>query len=417
MSNDNELYKDLWNTPADYQAAFCEKCGAKMEYGCEFCTACGNYIETPAAVPPSAPVVPPATPVAAIPPMAAPVAPPASFPSHKKKSPLPLIISIVAGVLLACGIGFAVFFMMSRSNDGGNTGDNSYQISSDGRDPNSGDTQAPTPDNNPDNTNPSDASPSPPPTPLTPPPTPTPSPTPTYIENPNIVITTRYNPSTGAFNAQDEHAASVRAAGATPVLPADDRMLADILRTGDTTNAAAIAELYDGLILTGGGDISARFFNQSPHPASGTPDEVRDTAELALCRAFVDAGKPILGINRGMQLLNVAMGGDLIQDIPDLLGLPESTHSGNVTHTIQIERGSWLYDLFGSSVLTYSAHHQSIGILAPGFTIAAYTGPVIEAIENGNLLGIQFNPERLEGSGSYLVFSDFITRCSYVPAR
>ena len=406
-NNDNELYRDLWNTPADYQPVYCEKCGAKMEYGCEFCTACGHYIATPAGVA-----------AAAIPPIMA--TPNAAYPPPIKKSPLPLIISIVAGVLLIFGIGIAVFFMMSRSNDSGVPGDDGYQISSDGRGPSSGDTQAPTPDNNPDNTTPPQDSPTPQPTqPSTPQPTPppTPPPTPIYIENPKIIITTRYNPSTGVFNAQDEHAASVRAVGATPVLPADDRMLADILRTGDTTNAAAIAELYDGLILTGGGDISARFFNQSPHPASGTPDEIRDTAELALCRAFVDAGKPILGINRGMQLLNVAMGGDLIQDIPDILGLPESTHSGNVTHTIQIERGSWLYDLFGSSVLTYSAHHQSIGILAPGFTIAAYTGPVIEAIENGNLLGIQFNPERLEGTGSYLVFSDFITRCSYVPAR
>jgi len=348
----------------------------------------------------------------------------APYNQNIKKSPLPIILSIVAGVILACGIGVAVFFMMSRSN--GNyeqAGDGGYISSPDGRDIFTGDNQSPSPDNNGGDSPPQDTPKQDQPNQTLPPaPTNTPSspeetlPTPTYIENPNIVITTRYNPSTGAFNAQDEHAASVRSAGGTPILPGDDRMLAEILRTGDTTNADAIAQMYDGLILTGGGDISARFFNQTPHPASGTPDETRDLAELALCRAFVNAGKPILGINRGMQILNVAMGGDLIQDIPDLLGLPDDAHSGNNTHIITVERGTWLYDLFGASLLTYSAHHQCVGIIARDFKIAAYTGSVVEAIENGNFLGIQFNPERLEGNGSSLIFSDFIKRCSYVPA-
>jgi len=387
-------------------------------------------VTTAVAVPPAAAV----TTAVAVPPAAAVTtavaAPPPQPPLYQgtapatvtapKKSPLPLILSIVAGVILACGIGIAVFFMMTRSNNGSSdSADAGYLSSNDGRDIFTGDSPSPSPDNSipdppPPGTPKPDQNPTPQPTTA---PTPTPPPTPVYIENPQIIITTRYNPSTGAFNAQDEHAASVRSAGGIPVLPGDDRMLAEILRTGDTTNADAIADLYDGLILTGGGDISARFFNQTPHPASGTPDEIRDTAEIALCRAFINAGKPILGINRGMQVLNVTMGGDLYQDIPDLLGLPDSTHLGNNTHTISIERGTWLYDLFGSSLLTYSAHHQALNVIARGFTIAASAGVVVEAIENGNFLGIQFNPERLEGNGSSLIFTDFITRCSYPPVR
>ena len=237
------------------------------------------------------------------------------------------------------------------------------------------------------------------------------------IENPRIVITTRYNPSNREFNQQDAHARSVELAGGIAVQAGDDYMLADLLRTGDTSNVDAIAALYDGLILTGGGDISARFFGQTRHPASAAPDEIRDVAEIELCRAFVNAGKPVFGINRGMQVLNVALGGDLIQDIPDLLDIDSSVHSGNNIHNIDIFLYSWLHDLFEDSLRVSSSHHQAIGVVAPGFTVAAQHGPVIEAIENGNLLGIQFNPERLDDTASRLIFSDFIQRCSiyYIP--
>jgi putative glutamine amidotransferase len=147
------------------------------------------------------------------------------------------------------------------------------------------------------------------------------------------------------------------------------------------------------------------------------PDENLDIVELALTRAFVDAGKPVFGVNRGMQVINIAMGGDIIQDIPDLLGLPSNVHSGNNRHTIQIEPNTWLFDMFGSSLVTYSSHHQALGRVADGFTVVARVGPVIEAIERGNILGVQFNPARLAGDGGLLIYSDFITRCSYGPVR
>jgi len=189
-NNDNELYKDLL-TPADYQPVYCEKCGTKMEYGCEFCTACGNHLEYPVE----------AAPVAVNPTMAAPnaaygqpdaVPHAAEFtPPQKKKSPLPLILSMVAGIVLAGGIGVAIFFMMSKSDDDGIPGDDGYQMSSDGRDSNSGDTQAPNPDNDPGNTTPVDTPPTPketlPPL-LTPPPTPDAMPTPNPYDDIYFVI-------------------------------------------------------------------------------------------------------------------------------------------------------------------------------------------------------------------------------------
>jgi len=236
------------------------------------------------------------------------------------------------------------------------------------------------------------------------------------IDNPRIVVTARYDSGRGRFSNRDAYADSVRAAGGIPYLPGDDNTIGNMFRTGNANNADAIAEQYDGLVLTGGGDISARFFGQTKHPASEEPDENCDIAEIALCNAFIKAGKPVLGINRGMQIINVAMGGDIIQDIPDLLSIASDVHSGQSRHTIEIEPNTWLYDLHGNSLLTYSNHHQAIGRLADGFTIVARYGVVVEAIQNGNILGVQFNPDRLSDGGA-LIYSDFIRRCSHIPIR
>ena len=237
-----------------------------------------------------------------------------------------------------------------------------------------------------------------------------------YIENPQIVVTARYDSDRRRFADRNSYADAVRDAGGIPILPDDDTTLANAFRTGSTVNVDAIAAKYDGLVLTGGGDISARFFGQERHPASGDPDENCDIVEIALCRAFINAGKPVLGINRGMQVINVAMGGDIIQDIPDILGIASDVHLGNTRHTIQIERGTWLFDMYGSSLSVTSNHHQAVGRIADDFIVVARVGQVIEAIENGNVLGVQFNPERLPDSGS-LIYSDFLKRCSYFHIR
>ena len=228
---------------------------------------------------------------------------------------------------------------------------------------------------------------------------------------PKIVITTNYNLKTNAFNAVESYLNAVEAAGGIPIQPKDDNMLADAIIKGDSTNADEIAARYDGLLLSGGGDISARFFGQQKHPAAASPDENRDIAEIALCQAFVRAGKPVLGINRGMQVINVAMGGDIIQDIPDILGISKNVHSGgNARHNIEITPDSWLFYLFGNTLQTPSSHHQSVGKLAEGFKIAARVEQVIEAIEHDNVIGVQFHPERLSWEGA-LIYSDFVNKC------
>jgi len=237
-----------------------------------------------------------------------------------------------------------------------------------------------------------------------------------FIENPKIVVTARYDTGRSRFVDRDAYADAVRAAGGIPVQPGEDSILAAMFRDGRTDNVDTIAENYDGLVLTGGGDISARFFGQDRHPASGDPDENCDTVELALCLAFIRAGKPVLGINRGMQIINVALGGDIIQDIPDLLGIASDVHLGNNRHSIDIESGTWLYEMYGRTLSVTSNHHQAVGRIADGVTVAARVGLVVEALEYGNVLGVQFNPERLSDRGR-LIYTDFINRCSYFYIR
>jgi len=233
-------------------------------------------------------------------------------------------------------------------------------------------------------------------------------------EKPNIIITARYVQGSARFADREIYADAVRSGGGTPVMPYDDEDLAKILSEGLVEYASILAERYDGLLLSGGGDVAAHFFNQEHHPASNTPDEILDVAEMALFHAFYRAGKPVLGVCRGMQEINIASGGGLIQDIPDLLGLESGIHMDYETrHPIKIRTGSWLYELVGSHADVTSTHHQCVDAVARGFTVVAQTGPVIEAMESGNILGVQFHPERMLDEGMLPLFKDFIERCSY----
>jgi len=235
-----------------------------------------------------------------------------------------------------------------------------------------------------------------------------------YTEAPRIILTARYLTARSSFADRDNYVEAISKGGGIPVMPQDDEDLTKILKDGLIEYADILAERYDGLVLTGGGDVASHFFNQEPHPASGRPDETLDAAELALARAFIKAHKPVLGICRGMQVINIAMGGELIQDIPDLLGVEPQVHQDDQTrHPISIRTGTWMYDLFGSQTYVNSTHHQCVDGVAQGFTVVAQTGPVIEAMESGNVLCVQFHPERMLDEGMLPLFEDFVRRCSY----
>ena len=167
----------------------------------------------------------------------------------------------------------------------------------------------------------------------------------------------------------------------------------------DPEQAVQDALTCDGLLLPGGGDMDPKFYGQERIPACGEPNLLRDAAEPLLLRAFLAADKPVLGICRGIQVMNAVLGGDLYQDIKPFEHLPHNGHWAKV-HTVTVRRGTLLSRILGQdTVLVNSQHHQAVDRVAPGFTLAALSEDgIVEAIEKpdaGFCLGVQWHPEWL----------------------
>lgn len=166
----------------------------------------------------------------------------------------------------------------------------------------------------------------------------------------------------------------------------------------DPGTVAQLTALADGLFLTGGVDIEPARYGEETLPECGRLDLWRDETEFAFAKAFVEAKKPILGVCRGLQTLNVALGGTLYQDLPSQLGLP---HGNGTIHEIENAPGSELYEFYGPRCLTNSYHHQAVKDLAPGLEITATSeeGRVVEAFRHRELpiVAYQFHPERMRG--------------------
>ena len=168
--------------------------------------------------------------------------------------------------------------------------------------------------------------------------------------------------------------------------------------------AAAVSRL-DGLILTGGGDIDPGRYGEAPHPRTTRVSEPRDAAELDLLEAALGAGLPVLGICRGMQLLNVARGGTLRQHLPEDAG-HVSVPGTFGSHPVQVSPGTRLASILGDGTAGLdvpTAHHQAIDMLGDGLVATAWAADgVIEAVELPGagdaaagpfVLAVQWHPE------------------------
>ena len=190
------------------------------------------------------------------------------------------------------------------------------------------------------------------------------------------------------------------------------------IELSDPDQAVQDALTCDGLLLPGGGDMDPKFYGQARIPACGEPNLLRDAAEPLLLRAFLAADKPVLGICRGIQVMNAVLGGDLYQDIKPFEHLPHNDHWAKV-HTVTVRRGTLLSRILGQdTVLVNSQHHQAVDRVAPGFTLAALSEDgIVEAIEKPDArfcLGVQWHPEWLSDADPAMqgLFDAFVNACS-----
>lgn len=196
-----------------------------------------------------------------------------------------------------------------------------------------------------------------------------------------------------------------------------------------TTEAESIGrylDLLDGLLLSGGVDVDPACYGEPPHPELGTVDADRDTTELPLVRAALERDMPIFAICRGIQVLNVALGGTLYQDLPserpgdivhaqDTLEIPRDTAS----HSITVEPYSRLAEIVGEGEMRVNSfHHQALRTVAAPLTVTAYAlDGVIEAVESRAhryLVAVQFHPEEtsIHDAKSQHLFDAFVRELS-----
>ncbi len=210
---------------------------------------------------------------------------------------------------------------------------------------------------------------------------------------PVIGISTNYN--NGRSDVADTYVQAVLRSGGIPVL---------IPVITDDVALRSLTSSIDGLVMVGGEDVNPLWFGEEPHPRLGEVIPVRDLYELKLIKLATDRNIPVLGVCRGEQLINVAFGGTLIQDINSQVQSAikhKQDQAGTApSHKIGLESGSQLAQIIGTdSAYVNSFHHQSVGKVAPGFKPVAFARDgIVEAIEawpNRPVMGVQWHPESL----------------------
>lgn len=185
-----------------------------------------------------------------------------------------------------------------------------------------------------------------------------------------------------------EYPKAIRRAGGLPVQLSHD------------TDPVAIVARLDGVVLTGGSDLDPELYGEEPHPELGAVERDRDEWELALIRAALDARLPMLCVCRGAQLLNVALGGTLIQHL-DESDTHALFHRPRIErcHTVRVAPGSRAAELYGGELLTNSLHHQAVGRPGEGVVVTGTAEDgVVEAFElagRPEVFAVQWHPEML----------------------
>ena len=216
-----------------------------------------------------------------------------------------------------------------------------------------------------------------------------------------------------------DYVESVKLAGAEPrVLSNDD-------------DPSAVLDTLDGVLLTGGLDVEPAWYGEAPHPTTETAPD-RDRFEIPLSQEAVKRDMPLFAICRGVQVLNVAEGGTLVQDIPSTLP-SDLTHSINqpkdqIAHDVSVAAGTRLAAALDSGLKTLSTcavnsrHHQAVATVAPSFVVSAVSPDgVVEAIERPGstfCVGVQWHPENFWRTGEFKrLFEAFVAAAAARQAR
>ncbi|MDQ3841542.1 MAG: gamma-glutamyl-gamma-aminobutyrate hydrolase family protein [Actinomycetota bacterium] len=220
----------------------------------------------------------------------------------------------------------------------------------------------------------------------------------TLKEDPELVET---RPLGSFVRADLDYVAGVAGAGGTPmVLPPIAEVAEEMVRG------------IDGLLLTGGSDLNPRYYDEEPIPELGATLPERDAFEMAIVRQALERGVPVFGICRGMQVLNVALGGTLYQDLPsqlhpDLIAHRQRMPKWQWTHEVEVEADSEVAKITEATDLRVNSyHHQAIKDLADDLLAVAYASDgVVEALESRDLserwlVGVQWHAESMRDAQS-----------------
>ncbi len=216
------------------------------------------------------------------------------------------------------------------------------------------------------------------------------------MSRPIVGITCDYDLEKGTSQLHSGYYEGVLKAGGLPFL----------IPNMDKESISDVLDNIDGLLLTGGQDVEPAYFGESPHPKLGFVNPIRDELEIYLCKEAIKKDIPILGICRGVQIINIAMGGTIYQDLDSqwdrgmLLKHSQSAPRWYGTHEVGLVESSILKKLIGTEKFRVNSfHHQAIKEIAPCFreTAQSEDGVIegIESITNTFAVGVQWHPERM----------------------
>ena len=158
-------------------------------------------------------------------------------------------------------------------------------------------------------------------------------------------------------------------------------------------------DLLDGIVFSGGADLDPALYGAEAHPETDTPQARRDRGELALLEAALERDLPMLAVCRGVQLLNIARGGDLVQHLPETVGndVHKQTPGTFVEHAVEVKEGTRLASIVGTRPEVTSHHHQGLGQVGEGLVPAAWAADgTLEGVEDPSkrfTVGVQWHPE------------------------